>query len=91
MHGHPKKQHILFIRHGQTDANRDGIVQGHQPTPLNDLGHRQALMLARRLQSYSPAIEVLVSSDLLRAVQTSRPIAAADVGRAFQPDGLASA
>lgn len=70
-------QHILLVRHGQTDANRDGIVQGHQPTPLNELGQKQALVLAHRLLRYRPAVDVLVSSDLLRARQTAGPIAAA--------------
>lgn len=34
---------IYLIRHGQTDYNRQGIVQGSGvDTDLNDLGHRQA-------------------------------------------------
>lgn len=66
--------HILLIRHGQTDSNAGGVLQGHLPTPLNDLGRRQAERLARRLASFDPAIEALVTSDLRRAVQTTAPI-----------------
>src|SRR5690348_5006651 len=69
--------HILLLRHGQTDANATGVLQGHQPTPLNELGVRQARLLGTRLVGYSPRIEAIVSSDLPRAVQTAEPIASA--------------
>jgi len=68
---------ILLLRHGQTDANAAGIVQGHQPTPLNSLGRHQAAKLAARLAAWSPRVDVLVTSDLLRATQTADAIAAA--------------
>lgn len=78
-------QRILLVRHGETDANRYGIVQGHSATSLNALGHQQARLLARRLAVYQPKVDVLVSSDLLRARQTAEPIAAA-LGLTVQPD-----
>jgi broad specificity phosphatase PhoE len=68
---------ILLLRHGQTDANATGTIQGHLPTPLNPLGRRQAQLLAGRLARLSPPIDVLISSDLPRAAQTAEPIAAA--------------
>jgi 2,3-bisphosphoglycerate-dependent phosphoglycerate mutase len=67
-------QHFLLIRHGQTDANRDGIVQGHQPTRLNATGRRQAARLAGRLVDFVPGIDLLISSDLPRAVETAAAI-----------------
>jgi probable phosphoglycerate mutase len=69
--------HILLLRHGQTDANAGGVLQGHQPTPLNSLGRRQAGLLAARIGAFVPRPDVLVSSDLPRAAQTAEPIAAA--------------
>lgn len=69
--------HILLLRHGQTDANASGRLQGHQPTPLNLTGVRQAMRLADRLAGFRPPVEVLISSDLPRAVQTASPIASA--------------
>lgn len=69
--------HILLLRHGQTDANASGVLQGHQPTSLNLTGIRQATLLAGRLKSRHPPIDVLVSSDLARATQTAGSIAAA--------------
>jgi probable phosphoglycerate mutase len=68
---------ILLLRHGQTEANLAGVLQGHQPTSLNLAGVRQATLLANRLAAYRPPVDVLVSSDLPRAVQTAGPIAAA--------------
>lgn len=64
--------HILLLRHGLTDANARGVIQGHQPTPLNSLGFQQAQCLARRLAQRRPPLELLVSSDLLRAAQTAK-------------------
>lgn len=66
--------HVLLVRHGQTDSNANGVLQGHLPTPLNALGHRQARQLASRLATYVPAVEALVTSDLRRALETTAPI-----------------
>jgi probable phosphoglycerate mutase len=77
--------HILIVRHGQTDANAGGRLQGHQPTPLNMAGLRQANLLAGRLAGYAPAAGVIISSDLPRATQTAGPIAAA-CGLSIQTD-----
>ena len=67
--------HLLLLRHGQTDSNAGGILQGHLPVPLNDLGRRQATALADRLRDYRPRVGRLISSDLPRAAQTAEPIA----------------
>jgi probable phosphoglycerate mutase len=69
--------HILLLRHGQTDANATGVLQGHLPVPLNELGRRQADRLARRVAIHRPKVTALVSSDLARAAQTVAPVAAA--------------
>ena len=34
---------IYYIRHGETQWNADGRLQGAQDTALNDLGRRQAV------------------------------------------------
>src|SRR5687768_7173665 len=73
---HPEL-HLFLLRHGQTDSNAAGVVQGHLPVPLNDLGRRQAALLAARLTVASPRIGRVISSDLPRAAQTAQPIAAA--------------
>ena len=69
--------HLLLLRHGQTDANATGVLQGHQPVPLNALGRRQAQLLAKRVAEHRPKVGAVISSDLARAAQTAAPVAAA--------------
>ena len=68
---------ILLVRHGQTDENALGILQGHRDTRLNAIGVAQAAALAERLATFEPRIEALVTSDLSRAAETARAIAVA--------------
>jgi 2,3-bisphosphoglycerate-dependent phosphoglycerate mutase len=68
---------ILLVRHGQTDANASGVLQGHLPTSLNDVGRQQAAQLAARLAGVVPPIEAVICSDLPRAQETAAPIARA--------------
>ncbi|MHC8494198.1 histidine phosphatase family protein [Thalassospira sp. SM2505] len=37
---------FVFIRHGETDANRAGIIAGSNEPPLNDTGREQATAIA---------------------------------------------
>jgi len=66
---------FVFIRHGETDWNRQQRFQGQIDVPLNDFGHSQAQRLGERL-AVEPA-DQLFSSDLQRAQQTAAPLAAA--------------
>jgi len=67
---------ILAIRHGETAWNVDTRIQGHLDIPLNETGQWQAQRLARALAAQD-AIHAIYSSDLLRAHETARAIAAA--------------
>lgn len=64
---------FLCLRHGATDWNRQGRFQGRTDNPLNDDGTAQAHAAAEKLR----AVELghVVSSPLLRAVQTAEIIA----------------
>ncbi len=64
---------LIFIRHGQSQANLDRVFAGHTNTPLTELGIRQAENTARFLEQYP--IEKIYSSDLLRSMQTAEPTA----------------
>jgi probable phosphoglycerate mutase len=66
---------FVFIRHGETDWNRQQRFQGQTDVPLNPAGLAQAAHLARRLGP--ERADLLVSSDLERARQTAAPLAAA--------------
>ncbi len=67
--------HLIFIRHGETDWNRQQRFQGQIDVPLNALGHQQAARLAQRLAGEPP--DAMISSDLLRTRETSAPLALA--------------
>lgn len=41
---------IYYIRHGETDWNREGRLQGSQDIPLNDLGRKQAAQVGQKLR-----------------------------------------
>lgn len=65
----------LLIRHGETPWNRDRRWQGHADVPLSPDGLEQAVRLAAHLREQSSAIEIVYSSDLLRARDTARELA----------------
>ncbi len=65
---------FAFIRHGQTDWNRDDKLQGSSDIPLNDTGRDQAHEAAALLAD--SGWQVVVSSPLLRARETAEIIAA---------------
>ncbi len=60
---------IYIFRHGETDWNKAGRMQGHADIPLNQTGRDQAL----ELQKYfaQAPVDVFLSSDLKRAKETA--------------------
>ncbi len=64
---------LYLIRHGQSAGNAEGRFGGHSPTPLSELGQKQAEVTAQLLSKEK--IHAIYSSDLLRAVQTAEPLA----------------
>jgi len=66
---------LWFIRHGETDYNREGRLQGQRDIPLNPKGREQASAVGRTLRKLAgPEIERLegafVASPLIRTRQT---------------------
>lgn len=60
---------LWLIRHGETDWNTQGRIQGSSDTPLNSHGVRQAERLGARLQALS--FDAVYASDLQRARSTA--------------------
>lgn len=69
------EKHFFIFRHGQTIWNAEGRPQGQDPypVPLTMVGEEQVRQLADKLKSKN--IELIISSDQLRAEQTSKIIA----------------
>lgn len=61
---------IGLIRHGMTEWNDLGKAQGHFDIPLNESGRQEAIMLGDRLLQEGNW-DIIVSSDLSRAVETA--------------------
>lgn len=66
---------VYFVRHGETEWNRTKRAQGQADIPLNTEGHRQAAHAAAALAHLD--VDAVYSSDLVRALETARPIAEA--------------
>ncbi|MCC7365565.1 MAG: histidine phosphatase family protein [Dehalococcoidia bacterium] len=66
---------LILVRHGQSEGNANGVIQGHLDFGLTELGRRQAAATARRLAG--EPIERVLSSPLARALSTAEPIAEA--------------
>ncbi len=64
---------IILVRHGETEENAAGIIQGHLPGRLSARGREQVERLGRRLAG--ERIDAIYSSDLARARETTAAIA----------------
>jgi len=64
---------ISLVRHGQTDWNRDGRIQGRSDIPLNETGRAQARETGRALRGRR--FDGVYASPLARAFETAEIIA----------------
>jgi 2,3-bisphosphoglycerate-dependent phosphoglycerate mutase len=65
---------FLLVRHGETDWNAEGRLQGHTDRPLNEYGRRQARELAEQLADEQ--VDAIYASDLARARETAEIVGA---------------
>lgn len=64
---------VYLVRHGQTNFNMDGVIQGYSSDPpLNEVGGDQAHRLSENLSNYR--FGLILSSDLQRCLQTAEII-----------------
>lgn len=60
---------ILVTRHGQTDWNALGKLQGQTDIELNDIGRQQAKETGKLIKDEN--IDLIITSPLKRAVETA--------------------
>lgn len=64
---------LLLVRHGETDWNAEGRLQGHTDRPLSEFGREQAHRLAGELAG--DRLDAIYASDLARARETAEILA----------------
>lgn len=65
-------EHLYFVRHGQTDWNKEYRCMGSQDIPLNETGREQALQA--QMQCEYLGIATICTSPLKRAYETAEII-----------------
>ena len=87
------KHRLWFIRHGETDFNREGRLQGQQDTPLNPKGREQASAVGRALRKLAGAeLAALDEAGAFVAspfVRTRRTMELARQAMGFEPTAYA--
>ncbi|WP_176008622.1 histidine phosphatase family protein [Paenalkalicoccus suaedae] len=65
---------IYFVRHGESEGNKKAMIQGQSEYPLTQTGENQAKQVAQALHDVGAS--TIYTSDLARAKNTAKPIAA---------------
>jgi len=66
---------LTLLRHGESEGNASGVIQGRLDLPLTPAGQQQAQELARYWQFQQMTFDAIISSPLKRAYQTALTIA----------------
>ena len=69
-----KTTRFCLVRHGETDWNAEGRLQGHTDIDLNQQGEAQAAQMAMAIKAINLKFDVLYTSDLKRAAKTAGAI-----------------
>lgn len=62
---------FYMIRHGESEANRDGVMSGSLDTPLTENGKQQAKQIHAIINQLTVLPELIVHSNLSRAIDTA--------------------
>ena len=65
---------FCLVRHGETNWNVEGRLQGHTDVDLNERGIAQSAQMAKAIKAINLQFDVLYTSDLLRAAKTANAI-----------------
>jgi broad specificity phosphatase PhoE len=71
-----KPNPIIFVRHGETDWNKNGLIQGTADTDLNETGRAQAAHVGKLLANMASELEnyQIIVSPQRRAQQTAEAV-----------------
>jgi probable phosphoglycerate mutase len=75
---------LIIVRHGETDHNRTNVHMGQLDVALNQRGEEQAELVGQQLAKEK--IDIIYSSDLIRAKTTAEKIAKHHLGLTVQYD-----
>lgn len=79
------EKELFIVRHGETDYNRKGIIQGSGiDSDLNELGRRQALAFYNHYKEEK--FDLVMVSNLVRTHQTAAPFIAAGIPHIIVPE-----
>lgn len=63
---------LFLIRHGESDLNARGVLQGHLDSPLTEAGRQQVQALAEALRAEGQTFDRIITSPLVRARESAR-------------------
>jgi len=69
----------MLLRHGESEGNAEGRMQGRRDYPLSTLGRAQAARAAQFIGASGLTLNAVYSSPLRRAFETARIVAACGV------------
>ncbi|MEV6928015.1 MSMEG_4193 family putative phosphomutase [Dactylosporangium sp. NPDC051485] len=78
---------VLLLRHGRTTTNATGVLAGHQPVALDEVGRAQATAVGERLAAAKLPLAAVVSSPLPRCLETLS-LALPDVVDVVEDEGI---
>ncbi|MBN3490371.1 histidine phosphatase family protein [Acholeplasma equirhinis] len=80
---------LTMIRHGETDYNKQRLVQGRMDNPLNEHGKNQARTTGQLLKDLNDTFDILGTSPLKRAYETAEIVGSyLDMNVEFTFDGM---
>lgn len=62
---------MCLVRHGQTDWNKDLLIQGTIDNPLNDFGRLSTKQSVETIKKLNINFDIFLSSPLCRAIETA--------------------
>ena len=65
------ERRLLLVRHGESEANRAGVLEGYPDAPLTALGRAQVVRLGETVRELELSNARLITSPLRRALETA--------------------